>query len=241
MNESELSLKKPILLKILAILFIFAPLGNVVLSILIQGRFEAFEPTQFINLVMEIPAADLIWLGLLSFTGLLLYVQHKTSWALAVITLFITLGMNFYHYLDLDSAPDSSAIVLTQIFFSVFATLTVLMVIFYARYPYLDRRRGWLFPAVRRVRAQTPVKIMAQDIFEGITESISIRGCRIHLQRDLGAIAKMKFVDIIFPEIRNIKLKARIVEYSDNVLRLRFKDLGPNENKILSKWLQKKT
>jgi hypothetical protein len=156
---------------------------------------------------------------------------------LAIGTLTLVLFINLYRWGN-GEFEQSGALIHGQLFISCLITAFFLLLAFYFRFPYLDRRAQWIFQAAARYEFRTPVDVVAQDIFSGVTESVSLSGARVRLQRDLDSSQDLRFVDVIFPEVRNIKVKSRVVEYRDNVLRLKFKDLTGRNRTYLQDWLK---
>lgn len=230
-------LKKPYGVYFLAVLFLLAPIGNLIISFANSGLSQWYEPSVFFAFLQSVSPLDWLWLSLLIVTGILLLRPQKASWSVAIGTLFLVLVINIYRttrgeFLDTNAVK-------WQIFVSCAATLVVLAMSFYFRFPYLDRRMRWFIPAAQRYDLRTPVQIVAQDIFEGVTESVSISGARVRLQRDMGPQAQqLRYVDVIFPEIKSVKIKTQVVQYADNTLRLKFKELHGPELQYLKEWLK---
>ncbi|WP_374030177.1 PilZ domain-containing protein [Bdellovibrio bacteriovorus] len=232
------TLKKPTGVFFLAFLFMLAPLGNLLLSFAASGVPGWYEIPVLKAFLQTVSPLDWFWLSLLFITGILLLKPHKTTWTLAIVSLCFVLTINCYRFFTKDFAPDST-LVQWQLVLSSILTFTILILALYFRFPYLDRRAQWLFPTAHRYSFRTPVDVVAQDIFQGVTESISVSGARVRLQRDLeGGSRNLRFVDVIFPEVRNVKIKARVVEYEDNVLRLKFKELRRLEKGYLQDWFR---
>lgn len=144
MNSTpEASLKKPLGIYAMALLFILAPLGNIMISFLGSGLTNWYEPAIFVALLKTISVFDWVWLGLLIVTGLLLFVQHKLSWTVAIVTLVLVLGINAFRLFQAD--PNSIEPHFLKIFsiLAVVTTLGVLVIAFYFRFPYIDRRMKW--------------------------------------------------------------------------------------------------
>lgn len=234
--ESE-QLKRPTGVYLLAILFILAPLGNIFLSLWGGGAVSWQHPLQWLSALNSITTLDWLWLGLLFLTGILLLRPHKATWSLAIGTLMLVLFINLYRWGN-GEFEESGALIHGQLFISCLITAFFLLLAFYFRFPYLDRRAQWIFQAAARYELRTPVDVVAQDIFSGVTESVSLSGVRVRLQRDLEKAQELRFVDVIFPDVRNIKVKSRVVEYRDNVLRLKFKDLTGRDRTYLQDWLR---
>ncbi len=231
----EEQLKRPTGMCLMAILFILAPLGNLLISF-VSSEFVNSQ-SGFLSFAQSVSNLDWMWLGLLFLTGVLLLRAHKATWTLAIGSLMLVLFINLYRWGN-GEFSDSGLFVHGQLFMSCLITAFVLLLAFYFRFPYLDRRAQWLFPAAARYEFRTPVNVVAQDIFEGVTESISASGARVRLQRDLEGSQGLRFVDVIFPDIRNMKVKSRVVEYRDNVLRLKFKELTERDRLYLQEWLR---
>ncbi|WP_413942625.1 PilZ domain-containing protein [Bdellovibrio sp. HCB-162] len=236
MTQAEL--KRPTGVFLLAFLFILAPLGNLLISFAGSGVSGWYEPSVLFAFLQSVSTLDWLWLSLLFLTGVLLFRPHKTSWSLAIVSLSLVLLINAYRFFSHDLSHEGS-FAQWQLVFSSLVTIAILILAFYFRFPYLDRRARWLFPTAHRYEFRTPVNIVGQDIFEGVTESISIAGTRVLLKRDMeGTSKELKYVDVIFPKIRNIKVKARVVEYRDNVLRLKFKELEQRDRGYLLDWIR---
>jgi|GEM_PF-1336546 PilZ domain. len=235
--DSDNQLKKPTLVYFLALLFLLAPIGNLFISFAASGVEGWYKPAMLSHFISTVPAFDWLWLILIFVTGILLFRPHKTTWTLAIGVLVFILGLNFYRAANLDYAE--MPYLHWHIAISFLVTFSSLIVAFYFRFPYLDRRANWIFPTANRVDARTPVQVVAQDIFDGVTESVSVSGARIRLQRDMGdKTGELRFVDIVFPELKNLKTKAMVVEYKENVLRVKFKELSAKDRTMIMEWLQ---
>lgn len=142
-DASATSLKKPLGVYAMATMFILAPLGNILISFLGSGLTNWYEPPIFIALLKTISTFDWVWLGLLMFTGVLLFIQHKLSWTVAIVTLVLVLGINAIRLFQVD--PNSIEPNFLKIFsiLAVVTTLGVLVIAFYFRFPYIDRRMKW--------------------------------------------------------------------------------------------------
>ena len=233
-------LKKPTGVLVLAILFILAPIGNILISIAGSGIPDWYDPSVMWRLLASIPYHDWSWLVMLFLTGILLLRAHKTFWVLALTVLAVVLGINIYRAMNGDLM--GSAYVRWQTVISIFSTLAVFVMAFYFRFPYLDRRSSWFLTTASRYDLRTEVQVVAQDIYDGVTESISTSGARVRVRLDMGEkILDLQFVDLIFPGIRNIKINAQVVEYVDNVARLKFRNLAGKEKVFLRDWIKSQT
>ncbi len=138
------TLKKPYGIYFLATLFILAPLGNILISFSGAGIENWYQPQIFYSLMRTITAIDWAWLSLLIITGVFLFKPHKLSWSLAIVTLLIVLGITAFRVFQADTNSIEPHFLKIFSLLSVIITLGVLVIAFYFRFPYLDRRTEWL-------------------------------------------------------------------------------------------------
>ena len=237
-QASPMPLKRPFGLVLLALFFILAPVGNILISYMLSGLGSWREPWQIIGLLQNISALDWAWLCLVFITGVSLLIAHKTAWTLALTSLVIVLAINGYRAVNPPAGVNLDYLYY-QLGLSSVVTLSALVIAFYFRYPYLDRRANWFSVTAQRHTLRTPVQIVAQDIFSGVTESISISGARVLVQRDMGPLtADLQNLDVIFPDIRQLRITAEVVQYAENTLRLKFKSLSPKDREVLKAWIE---
>lgn len=223
--------KGPIGIYIFGLIFLFSPIGNIFFSL------QSAQQTNVWEFIRSIYWFEWIWLSALALTGVCLLIRHRISWLLAMLSLTAIVLLNAYRFLVPPDGQQTYADL--YMIFAVFASATTWLLAFYFRYPYIDRRSQWLVGPALRYDMRTAVQVVADDIYEGVTESISISGVRIILQRDIGgAPKKMRFVDVLFPAIYGIKVTCEVVEYTDNILRLRFKRLSRKNRGLLMAWLK---
>ena len=138
------TLKKPYGVYFLATLFILAPLGNILISFSGAGIENWYQPQIFYSLMKTITAIDWAWLSLLIITGVFLFKPHKLSWSLAIVTLLIVLCITAFRVFQADTNSIEPHFLKVFSLLSVIITLGVLVIAFYFRFPYLDRRTEWL-------------------------------------------------------------------------------------------------
>lgn len=145
---TETYTKRPILKKatgiyLLACLFILAPLGNILISFAGSGVDRWYEPSVLRSFLQTIPVVDWFWLGLLVLTGLLLFKPHKLSWSVAIFTLIVVLCINAFRLFQADTNSIDPMFLKIFSVVAIIVTLGVLVISFYFRFPYLDRRTKW--------------------------------------------------------------------------------------------------
>lgn len=241
MSEKDSDLRQPIGIYILGLLFILAPLGNIVLSLLGSGIEGWYRPSIFFDLLQTIPVADWLWLGGIFVAGIALLLRHKSAWIIAVLALVGVLGMNTYRAFTIDQSVLNPEFVRMQILVSILVTLSVLIIAFYARYPYLDRRQQWLFPTAHRYDVKTPVVVHVGDGIKGTTDSLSTAGVRIRLEKTSEALKNQTEFQVTFPELNDVRINTEVIELSGTTLRLKFKNFGWSSRGHLEAWLKSKS
>ncbi len=137
-------LKKPTGVYLIAILFLLAPIGNILISFAGSGVGNWYNPNVFIPFLQTIPGLDWLWLALLFITGILLFRPHKLTWSLAIIILLVVLSINAYRVFNIDQNSIDPTFLKVFSVLAVICTLSVLVISAYFRFPYLDRRTKWV-------------------------------------------------------------------------------------------------
>jgi lysylphosphatidylglycerol synthetase-like protein (DUF2156 family) len=239
MSEQNSDLRSPVGIYILAVLFLVAPLGNIFFSFAGSGVANWYYPNVFLSLLSTIPVVDWMWLIGIFVAGVALLLRHKLAWMIAVASLFVVLIMNTYRAFTLDETLMTTDFVRMQILISILVTFSVLIIAFYARYPYLDRRQQWMYQTAHRFDAETSVMVhFSGHTMKGRTNSLSTAGARIVFERPSEVLKKETDVDMTLTEIDNMKIHTEVVEYSGNTLRVRFKDFGWSQRAQLEAWLK---
>lgn len=212
MNQKS-TLKTPTLVYILGICFILAPIGNVFVSLYTAGYWKYLSLSLFGKAVQSIPMIDIVWMILICISGFALFIKHKLTWSLAIFTLAAITILNIYKILF---QPHQSELTHIHHIVNIFATLSVLTIVYYFRFPYLDRRMTWRGFAPRfAVKIPTQVKQ-----FSGTMDSISNTGAKIVL--DLAPSDAFNIMDKVEINFANIHLEAEVVDWSNSSLRVKF-------------------
>lgn len=235
-NGNASALKKPIGIYILALLFIIAPLGNILISFAGSGITEWYQPSIFFAFIQTIPAWEWAWLGLLALTGILLFRPHKLSWSFAILTLVLILCINIYRIYTDDASSISPQYLKVFSILALFCTLGVLVIAFYFRFPYLDRRANWI-KNVERFDLTTEVKI--GDLV-AITDSVSSTGCRIITPKKSDSRAG-DIISVVFTEIDAKAVKCEVIDVAEKHLRLEFSSYQENFKMKLKQWIKTKS
>ncbi len=229
-------LKRPIGIYILAVLFIIAPLGNILISFAGAGISNWYEPSIFTAFVQSIPGFEWTWLGLLFLTGVLLFRPHKLSWSFAIVTLLLILCLNVYRMYSAGENSITPQYLKVFSILALFCTLGVLVIAFYFRFPYLDRRANWI-KNIERFDLVTEIKF---DNTLSKTESVSITGCKI-ITGTRSSLKAGDQVEAQFPEIFSKSVKCVVVENKEGSLRLEFANNQEEFSSKLKSWIKTKT
>lgn len=233
---SHAALKKPTGVYLIAILFLLAPLGNILISFAGSGVSNWYDFGVMIPFLESIPISEWVWLGLLFLTGILLFRPHKLSWSIAILTLLLILGLNAYrlYHVDLNSIDPTFLKVFSLL--AIICTLSVLVISFYFRFPYLDRRANWL-TNIKRMDIRTLVMI---NNLKSTTESLSISGCRLsfdqHREFKIDEIVRLKF-----SEVSDIEIEAKVIENLQFGVRVEFTNLSGDMKNKLEAWLKSRS
>ncbi len=241
MSQDKSELKQPVGIYVLAVLFMLAPVGNIILSFIASGVDGWYRPDVFLDLLTTVPAADWAWLVAIFIAGASLLLRHKSSWMLSVVVLLMVLAMNTYRAFTVDENTLNPEFVRVQILVSILVTFSVLVIAFYTRYPYLDRRQQWIFPTAHRYNVATAVLVHIAEGVVGTTESVSSAGVRIRMPKVVDELKHAGDLDITFTEMDNFKVASEIVEFNGTTLRLKFKKFGWGSRGRLEAWLKSKS
>ena len=137
------TLKKPTGVYLIAILFLLAPIGNILISFAGSGVSEWYSPSVLGPFLRSVPLVDWVWLGLLFLTGILLFRPHKMTWTLAIISLLVVLSINAYRLFHVDQNSIDPTFLKVFSVLAIICSLSVLVIASYFRFPYLDRRTQW--------------------------------------------------------------------------------------------------
>lgn len=161
-------LKKPIIVMILGFCFILAAPANLARA-LHEGNIETwYLPAIWFKLFVRLPYSQKAIIALLPVAGIALFFQRKNFWLLAIALLICTVIQNLYcYFFDAD------------VIYSLWTPLSingaVLVIFYFFRYPYLDKRDKIFRGISKRYRIELAVQIV--NFTEGaLTENLSDTG-----------------------------------------------------------------
>lgn len=161
-------LKKPFVIWALGVCFLFAPPANMAAALFMGNVSNWYVPSLWLGFFVRMDLAQQIFAALFPVAGISLLVQRKTSWLFAIVLLICGCVNSLYTYFTQD-----------HLVFPVVGPLlvngTFCVVLFYFRFPYLDRRDQILRGVANRYPLLLPIRM---DNIEGVsTENLSRGGC----------------------------------------------------------------
>ncbi len=167
-------------LYILGISFLLAPFINFAIGLKMAGVSDWYSPKTLLwAFLHKADAVSRLQVSVTLVSGFLLFVAKKWSRVLCLIVLIYSLGINIkYNVYSTDNL--NSPFLLG----SIFSVVGMIVILFYFRYPYLDRR------TTKRVAMVLPVECseFPDDSFS--LDNISTKGLRINT--DFSTLKKLK-------------------------------------------------
>lgn len=232
---SQSALKRPTGVYIVAVLFLLAPIGNILISFAGSGIKNWYDLGVLIPFIQSIPSLDWLWLGLLFITGMLLFRPHKLSWSLAIFSLLLVLSINAYRLYNVDTNSIDPVFLKVFSILAIISTLSILIIATYFRFPYLDRRANW-FSNVERFEVEIPTTVNGN---KAIVESISSNGCRISFEQPT-QLKKSDFFKTKLGEISKYECELEVIEKMEYAVRAEFRNPNPSFKQDLDRWLKKR-
>jgi hypothetical protein len=225
MNKTPL--KKPVIVYIIALAFIVSPFVNFWLS---TRNLKLPESVSTLDLIRNMKATDAALNILIFLAGALLLKTHKLTWAFAVLCLALVTIFNVNFLIN--SGGVTNGAFAGQIWMSLAATLAGWVILFYARFPYLDRRDTWTGTATRFI-VKIPVEIDGHG--EHMISNVSSTGARVDLKSPL-SLEKSSIISLKFKEAGTQPLKGRVVDYDGNLtLRVEFERVSRDYKLFMKK------
>ena len=167
--------------------------------------------------------------------ALSLLIRHKSAWALGLIfmALFVA-SMVKDRFWPADGEVDP--MLGTAKFLGAMAGLYVIVVMMYFfRYPYLDRRQKWFAPTADRFLVQIPVLINGSIMAD--TSDLSYTGVKLSLKDSADNIQKGDRLSIQIPEIADLVCQGEVIAKDSSILRVKFDKIDSASSEILRQWL----
>lgn len=161
-------LKKSILIQTLSLAFLMAPFGNLAGELFMSGQSYWYSPVHWIRLFLQLKGQEQVLLMAIALAGAALMVPKKSSWFFAMVVL-IWISFHNMHYFLSQKGPVWSIRLVPALF-----NLPVLIILFYFRYPYLDKRDHIVGGFRPRTNVNKDVLISGQPLR---LKSLSLSGC----------------------------------------------------------------
>lgn len=203
--------------KIIALFMVFLPLIDLYIA-KTYGQ-TIFQPFQWVLIIGA---------------SLSLLIHHKSAWVVGLLFMFCFVGSmvrdRFWPTEELDPLLGTAK------FLGAMAGLYVIVVVMYFfRYPYLDRRQKWFAPTADRFEVQIPVLINGS--IAGDTSDLSYTGARITLKDQGDNIQMGDRLSLQIPEIADLVCQGEVIAKDSGVLRVKFDKIDSDSKEILRQWL----
>jgi hypothetical protein len=106
---------------------------------------------------------------------------------------------------------------------------------YFFRYPYLDRRQKWFAPTADRFAVAIPVLINGS--IPADTTDLSYTGARISLKDLGGNFQKGDRLSLQIPEVADLVCQGEVIAKDDASLRVKFDKIDSDSREILRQWL----
>jgi hypothetical protein len=203
--------------KIIALFMVFLPLLDLYIA-RTYGQ-TIFQPFQWVLIVGA---------------ALSLVIRHKSAWALGLIFMvsFVISMIKDRYWPSAELDPMLG----TAKFLGAMAGLYVIVLLMYFfRYPYLDRRQKWFGPTANRFHIQIPVLINGSIAAD--TSDLSYTGAKITLKDEAENIQKGDRLSLQIPEIADLVCQGEVIAKDSAVLRVKFDKIDSDSREILRQWL----
>lgn len=219
-------MKKPIIVYFLALAFMVSPFISFWLSVRGLGGSTSYSTLELLKATHPLDATIN---ALIFLAGALLIKPHKLTWSFAIFCLILVTVFNVYLLAETDFSAGGAFG--QQLWMSLLATLSGGVVMFFFRFPYLDRRDTWTGTA-KRFNVNLPVEIKGHGMHK--IGSVSATGVRVDLAAPL-KIQKDFILSLKFDEAGEEPLLGRVVDYDGNLtLRVEFQ----SSSDIFQTWVK---
>jgi hypothetical protein len=167
--------------------------------------------------------------------ALSLLIRHKSAWAVGLFFMVAFVGsMVRERYWPVD--PEADQQLSSAKFLGAMAGLYIIVVMMYFfRYPYLDRRQKWFAPTADRFAVIIPVLINGS--IPADTTDLSYTGARINLKDQGGNFQKGDRLSLQIPEVADLVCQGEVIAKDDASLRVKFDKIDSDSREILRQWL----
>lgn len=214
-------LEKPWPLFIIGLTFIISPIGNIIYSLIHNGIENWYSPFVWFQLFKIMSYWDLLISLLTLLAGVALFYQRKISWFFAICVVGLIMIYNFISPLPILKNE------MNFNFLLLLGNITILLILIYFRYPYLDKRDHlWKGPA-KRHPANISIDLAGVELPAKII-SLSKSGCFVALdpQKEV-KLAPNEIIKLKLDDATTISLE--ISYQTDKGIGGRFKDLNDQQ------------
>ena len=169
--SSERGLKHPFLVYAVSTLYILSPFINFLLTLWVYEVPHFWSPSTWLEWIPRIKLLSWAFVGVMSASGVALILKKRWSWIWSVAMLILTITLNIIlSFQSGDVAPLNHE-------WTFFSIGSIVLILTFFRFPYLDRREQWFKVALRH-KANIPLYIR-ETKKEGILKNISLTGALV--------------------------------------------------------------
>lgn len=219
--------KRPLPLLLVAIGFLLSPFINLSSALMVGGHPRWFHPLVWFDLFFKLRFSEksLMLSGII--VALLIFLQRKRSWFFAVLLLVLIT----YYNLFLAKASQIEGFQILSAF-NIIVTLSMLIILYYFRYPYLDQRDSILGGMARRVLVKVPAEI--EGLGECTLVNLSKTGCLVASIENSNNVNVGSRIFLLFKD--GIKVECQVM-HMKNGLGLKFENPSKMARQQINKWI----
>jgi hypothetical protein len=211
MRESKtFKLEKPIAVWFLGGCFIVSPFANMAIPLFLGNIPNWYLPRLWFGLFTQQDILQQILLATVPLAGFSLLIQRKTSWAFAVGILFAGCVQNMHAYFSMNPLLISAT-------GPLILNCCVLIIFYYFRFPYLDRRDHILHGTSDRLPCAVPVSLGQSHGLSSV--NLSSTGCLLMFPKGHALPAVDASIQI---QLDDFSVECRVLRQQKNACAVRF-------------------
>lgn len=223
----KFQLKRSLLIYTLAVAFLVSPFINLASALKMGGHLQWYNPAIWYELFEQVSLMEKLILIGIAISGCGLFLQRKWSWSASV---FILILISVYNLFLADSEGSSFAGVRGLNFF---VNSSILLVFYFFRFPYLDKRDHIFSGYARRFIVNLPVQVDGADC---IMMNISKSGCFLQATEAKDRFQKDQEIKIHFPEG---DVQAKVLRIVDFGVGCQFVHMNSEQRGLIKRFIKK--
>ena len=220
-------LQRPLLLVLLALSFVLSPFFNLASALYVGHHPSWFLPSVWVQLFLKLSVAEQAIMVAGPIVGILLFVQQKRSWTLAVALVISATVFNLFF------GTEAHAEGLRWLSaFNVFTTVGLIGILYFFRYPYLDQRDSISMGPAQRF--QVNIQCELENFGNCRVTNISKTGCHV---ADVSDPKFSKGSNVLLKFERSIEVKCTVIHLHKGI-GLRFVDPSTQLKALVQRYME---